>query len=259
MRVISVNVNGIHTAIEQGLFDWLKGQNADVICLQHIGISAYEMEDPSLQLEGYYCYSVDAMLPEQGGVAIYSRLQPKAVIMGLGFEESDHYGRFLQADFDKISIASLLLPSGYGGDEQLNQKFRFMDQFSRYLDKQRRKRRDYIYCGSLFVAHQKLDVKHWRDCQQTPGFLPAERAWLDAVIGEMGYVDALRDVSREGEQYSWWADSEQAELLNLGWRFDYQLLTPGLRRTARSARLFRNPRFSQHAPLVVDYDWTLSV
>lgn len=259
MRIISVNVNGIHSAVQRGLLSWLQAQNADVICVQDTRASSVELDDPAYQLDGYFLYCVDGENPAQGGVAIYSRLQPKAVIFGLGFEMADRYGRYLQADFDKVSIASLLVPSGQGGDEQLNQKFKFMDDFTHYLDKQRRKRREYIYCGSLHVAHQKLDVKNWRDCQQEPGFLAPERAWLDQVFGALGYVDALREVNREGDQYSWWPDTEQAEMLNLGWRFDYQILTSGMRRFVRHARLPRQPRFSQHAPLIVDYDWTLSV
>lgn len=259
MRVISINVNGIHNAIEQGLLDWLAAQNADVICLQDTRASAYEMEEPEVQLHGYFCYASDAEQPEQGGVAIYTRMQPKAIITSLGFESSDRYGRYIQADFDKVSIASVLMPSGHTDEAELNQKFKLMDDLARYLDKQRRKRRDYIYCASLYIAHNKLDVKHWRDCQQDAGFLSPERNWMDEIIGTMGYVDALREVNREGELYSWWADSEQAELLNLGWRFDYQLLTQGMRRTVRSAKLSRQPRFSQHAPFSVDYDWVLSV
>jgi exodeoxyribonuclease-3 len=158
MRVISINVNGIHSAIEQGLLDWLAVQNADVICLQDTRVSAYEMEAPEVQLHGYFCYACDAEQPEQGGVAIYTRIQPKAIITSLGFETADRYGRYIQADFDKVSIASVLMPSGYKGEDELNQKFKFMDDFARYLDKQRRKRRDYIYCASLFIAHNKLDV-----------------------------------------------------------------------------------------------------
>lgn len=155
-------------------------QNADVICLQDTRASAFELDDPTYQLDGYFLYTSEAEVPSQGGVALYSRLQPKAVIGGLGFETADRYGRYLQADFDKVSIATLLLPSGQGGDESLNQKFKFMDDFARYLEKQRRKRREYIYCGSLYVAHQKQDVKNWRDCQQLPGFLAPERAgWTD--------------------------------------------------------------------------------
>ncbi len=259
MRIISVNVNGIQAAIENGLFSWLLAQNADVICLQDTRATAVEFDEPALQLDGYFHYACDAEIPAQGGVAIYSRQQPKAVIMGLGFEAADRYGRYLQADFDKLSIATLLLPSGRNGDENLNQKFKFIDDFTQYLGKQRRKRREFIYCASLYVAHQKLDVKNWRDCQQEPGFLATERAWMDEVLGNQGYVDALREVSREGDQFSWWPDTEQAQLLNLGFRFDYQLLTPGLRRFVRNARLPSQPRFSQHAPLVVDYDWILGV
>ena len=213
MRIISVNVNGIQAAVERGLLSWLQAQNADVICLQDTRASAFELDDPAFQLDGYFLYACDAEVPTQGGVALYSRLQPKAV----------------------------------------------MDDFARYLDKQRRKRREYIYCGSLYVAQQKLDIKNWRDSQQSPGVLAPERAWMDEIVGNMGYVDALREVSREGDQYSWWPDNEQAEMLNLGWRFDYQLLTPGLRRFVRSARMPRQPRFSQHAPLIVDYDWTLTI
>jgi exodeoxyribonuclease-3 len=182
MRIISVNVNGIQAAVERGLFAWLQAQNADVICLQDTRASVFEMDDPAFQLDGYFLYCCDAEVPSQGGVALYSRQQPKAVITGLGFESADRYGRYLQADFDKVSIASLLLPSGMKGDEDLNQKFKFIDDFTHYLNKQRRKRREYIYCGSLYVAQQKLDVKNWRDCQQAPGFLAPERAWLDEVF-----------------------------------------------------------------------------
>ncbi|WP_054910060.1 exodeoxyribonuclease III [Pseudomonas sp. NBRC 111135] len=256
MRIISVNVNGIQAAAERGLLSWLQAQNADVICLQDTRASAFDLDDPSYQLDGYFLYACDAEVPSQGGVAIYSRLQPKAVISGLGFEMADRYGRYLQADFDKVSIATLLLPTGQEGDENLNHKFKFMDDFAQYMNKQRR---EYIYCGSLYVAHQKLDVKNWRECQQSPGFMAPERGWMDEIFGTMGYVDALREVNREGDQYSWWPESEQAELLNLGWRFDYQILTPGLRRFVRGAKLPRQPRFSQHAPLIVDYDWTLSI
>jgi exodeoxyribonuclease-3 len=259
MRVISVNVNGMLAAVERGLLEWMQAQDADVICLQDTRALASDFDEGSLQLDGYLIYAAEADMPSSGGVAIYTRIQPKAVISGLGFDSADRFGRYLQADFDKLSIASLLLPSGLEGDESLNQKFKFIDDFTQYLTKQRRKRREVIYCGSLYVAHQKLDAKNWRDCQQQPGLLAPERAWLDEVLGNLGYVDALREVSSEGDQFSWWPDTEQAELLNLGFRFDYQLLTPGLRRFVRRASLPRQPRFSRHAPLLVDYDWKLGI
>lgn len=259
MRVISVNVNGIRAAAKLGLFDWLTDQAADVICIQDTRVTNLEMEAPEFQLEGFNLFSCDSFEPEKGGVAIYSRLQPKAVIFGLGFPEADHYGRYLQLDFDKVSVSSLLLPFGRDNAEELDEKFQFMENFTEYLIKQRRKRREYIYCASLYIAYQKLDVKNWRDCQATPGFLTDERIWLDDILGELGYVDAMREVTREGELFSWWPDSEQAEMLNIGWRFDYQLLTPGLRRITKGFSMPREPRFSQHAPLTIDYNWALEI
>lgn len=260
MRVVSVNVNGVRAAAELGLFDWLRDQAADVICLQDTRLTNSEMEAAEFQLEGFNLFTCDSYIPEKGGVAIYSRLQPKAVIFGLGFPEADHFGRYLQLDFDKVSISSLLLPFGRDSEEELDEKFTFMENFTEHLIKQRRKRREYIYCASLHIAYQKLDVKNWRDCQALPGFLTDERIWLDDIFADLGYVDAMREVTREANLFSWWpADSEQAEALNLGWRFDYQLLTPGLRRIVRGFDLSRQPRFSQHAPLTIDYNWTLEI
>lgn len=258
MRIVSVNVNGIKAAAERGLFEWLKDQQADVICLQDTRATNREMESTDYQLDGFHSFSCDSYIPEEGGVAIYSRLQPKAVIVGLGFPEADHYGRYLQLDYDQVSVSSLLLPSGRKSDEQLDEKFSFMNNLTDFLIKQRRKRREYIYCASLYIAYQKLDVKNWRDCQASPGFLTDERIWLDDLFSDLGYVDAMRQVTRETELFSWWPDSEQADALNLGWRFDYQLLTPALSRIARDFSLPRTPRFSQHAPLTIDYNWTLS-
>lgn len=257
MRVISINVNGIHSASKRGLFTWLAEQNADIICLQDTRATNREMELPEFQLADYRCFSGDSYEPEKGGVAIYSKLQPKAVILGLGFEQADLYGRYLQLDFDKVSISSLLFPSGQKDKIDLDEKFKFMENVTEYLIKQRRKRREYIHCASLYIAYQKLDVKNWRDCQATPGFLTDERMWLDDIFGNLGYIDAMRELTRESELFSWWPDSEQADHLNLGWRFDYQLLTPGLRRIVNDFSLQKNPRFSQHAPLMIDYNWTL--
>lgn len=259
MRVISINVNGIHNAAKKGLFDWLPQQTADVICLQDTRASTLEMEAPAFELEGYFMYCCDSAKKEMGGVAIYSKLQPKAIIFGLGFELADHYGRYLQLDFDKVSISSLLFPTGHGSPANLDDKFTFMQGFSDFLIKQRRKRREHIHCSSLFIAYQKLDVRNWRECQSFPGFLTDERIWLDSIFAELGYIDAVRELSREADLFTWWPESEQAQMLNLGWRFDYQLLTPGLRRLVNNFSINSNPRFSQHAALTVDYNWTLQV
>lgn len=258
MRIISTNVSGIHTAAEKGLFDWLIEQNADVICLQDTRATVEEVEQLGSQLGDYFCFATNPEQPDFGGVAILTRTVPKAIISSLGFLTGDCQGRFMQADFDKISIASLLFPSGRPDADALAEKFTFMEQLTPFLDKQRNKRREYIFCSSTYIAHQKIDVKFWRDAQQEAGFLPDERAWMDNVIHSMGYIDALREVNRESDQFSWWSTGGACETLNIGWRFDYQLLTPGLKHITSNARLFRNTRFTEHAPLQVDYDWTLN-
>ena len=256
MRVISINVNGIRSEGQPGLFDWLKKQDADVICLQDTRASVTEMEQPSLQLDGYHQFAADAENPSDGGVAIYCRLQPKAVISSLGFDLADRHGRYLQADFDMVSIASLLLPSGQGSETKLNHKFKFMAELGQYLHKQRRKRRNCIYCSSLYIAHHEKDVNHCQDLEQQPGYLPSERQWLDQIIHHLGYIDALREHNSDAEQFSWWPDADQNEP---GCRFDYHLLSPGLRNCVRTVRTPGESRFRQHAAVIGDYDWTLSL
>ena len=275
MRIISVNVNGIQAAAERGLLSWLQAQNADVICLQDTRASAFELDDPAFQLDGYFLYACDAEVPAQGGVALYSRMQPKAVITGLGFETADRYGRYLQADFDKVSIATLLLPSGMNGDEDLNQKFKLMDDFARYLDKQRRKRREYIYCGSLYVAQQKLDIKNWRGNRTKAGFLPRERAYFDRFLGAvgeeitgvdgsvgpgLGWIDIGRTAHGEIDgPYTWWSMRGKAFDNDSGWRIDYHLATPSLAARAGGYHVARAAtyaeRWSDHAPVIVDYSY----
>jgi exodeoxyribonuclease-3 len=258
MQIISLNVNGIEKATDKGLIQWLKTQKADVICLQNTKISDIEIEQQKYQIDGYFLYSCQAENPQDGGVAIYTQIAPKALISGLGFEESDKYGRFLQVDFDKVSISSLLLPSGHEESDNIDQKFNFMDELTNYLNKQRRKRREYIYCSSLYIAHQKIDVNNWRECQHMIGFTAAERDWLDEIFGSMEFVDSFRSLHREGHRFSWWPDSEQAKMLNLGYRYDYQILTPGLRYLIKKSSILQKPKFSQHAILINNYEWQLS-
>jgi len=257
MRIISLNVSGLNGAIAKGLFDWLIKQQAEVICLQDTRLSLDEIESKSYQLPDYFMYAAQARNPVEGGSVIYSKVAPKAVIDSLNLNLIDDYGRFVQADFDKISVASLFFPHG-NSDVELNSKYKLMDDLLDYFDKQRRKRRDYIYCASLFIAYQKLDVHDWRSAEKAAGFLPAERIWLDELIRGMHYVDALREVSRESGQFSFWSDLEQARSLNLGMRFDYQLLTQGFKRLVDDVSYIKTQHFSHHAPVMVDYAWQLA-
>ncbi|PJE80079.1 Exodeoxyribonuclease [invertebrate metagenome] len=258
MRVISVNCEGIKSARENGLFSWILEQDADVVCLQDTREDETTMEADDNQLGGYFCYAYSGYNRKyNGGVAIYTRTAPKAIISGLGYPESDETGRYLQADFDKISIVSLYVPEGYNQESQ-NFKYRFLDGYAHQLNKQRRKRREFVMSGTWNIAHRKIDVANWREAESHSGFQSAERAWMEGLLGEMGFCDGYREIDRESGKYSWWED-ESLKQENIGLRLDYQIVTPGMRHRVLNGGIYTGKAFSRHAPVIIDYDWELGV
>jgi len=257
VRVITVNVNGIRSAASKGLFDWVRRQRADVICLQETKAQEHQLDPARFRLPGYTAYFHDAQKKGYSGVALYCRREPDRVISGLDWPEMDAEGRYIQADFGKLSIASLYLPSGSSSEERQQVKFRFLDGFVPHLARMRRARREYILCGDWNIAHRNIDLRNWRSNQKNSGFLPEERAWLDRLFDEIGFVDVFRLVDPRPDQYTWWSNRGQAWAKNVGWRIDYQIATPGIARTARAARIYKDRRFSDHAPLIIDYEHEL--
>lgn len=253
MRIITLNVNGIRSAARKGFFEWVKKQQADVICLQETKAQESQLGS-SIHLSGYQAYFFDAEKKGYSGVAIYSRIQPKSVTMGLGWPCADTEGRYLQLNFTDLSVASLYMPSGSSGEARQRLKFQFLGHYKQVLEKQRHQRREFIICGDWNIAHKPIDLKNWRSNQKHSGFLPEERAWLDQVLGPIGYVDAFREVNQQAEQYTWWSNRGRAWDKNVGWRIDYQIITPGLKDKIKSAKIYKAQRFSDHAPLTMDYD-----
>ncbi len=253
MRVITFNTQGIEQAADNGFFDWMRHQDADVVCLQDLRAKEYQLDAERYHPEGYYPYFFDAFEDGYSGVAIYSRVVPKAIMTGLGFEQCDFNGRFIQADFDKVSVASMSIPSGLKSTEAQAEKEEYMQLFMGHLKKTLRKRRDFIFCGTYQIAHRPVDLSNWYVNQSVSGFLPQERAWMEEVLVEMGYVDAFREVNKAERQFTWWPDYNRAWQLNEGARLDYQLTTANLRKIVQSARIYRDERFSEHAPLIIDY------
>ncbi len=253
MRVISLNANGIRSAARKGFFEWLKKQDADLVCIQETKAQEHQLTDDVFYPAGYHCYYHDAEKKGYSGVALYSKAKPKKVIVGLGSDEFDREGRYLEVCFERLSVVSLYLPSGSSSEERQQAKFRFLDLFMPYLQKLRRRRREYILCGDWNIAHKKIDLKNWRGNQKNSGFLPEERAWLDELFDRVGYVDAFRLVNAEPDQYTWWSNRGQAWAKNVGWRIDYQIITPGLRDKVDAVSIYKEQRFSDHAPLIMDY------
>ncbi len=255
MRIITLNVNGIRSAAKKGFFDWLPPQQADVVCLQEIKGQNHQLEDPQFWPKGYACYYLEAEKKGYSGVALYAKVEPDDVIQGLGWEDMDREGRYLEARFGSLSVVSLYLPSGSSSEERQAVKFSFLDRFFPYLEQCAASGRHYVFCGDWNIAHKAIDLKNWRSNQKNSGFLPEERAWMDQVLEQAGWVDAFRIVNTESDQYTWWSNRGQAWAKNVGWRIDYQIVSPALAPCVRGAAIYKDQRFSDHAPLTIDYDY----
>lgn len=255
MRIITLNANGIRAAARKGFFGWLSAQNADVICLQETRAHLAQLTDPVYSPKGYHCFYLSAVKKGYSGVAIFSRRQPDEVIEGLpgGMEEFHTEGRWLQARFAKLWVVSAYLPSGTSGPVRQAFKYRCLDDVYTYLDAQRQQPQDYILCGDWNIAHKQIDIKNWKANQTHSGFLPEERAWLDRLFDELGWVDAFRIKEVAPDHYTWWSNRGRAWENNVGWRIDYQIISPQLAPLVNSVHIYKTQRFSDHAPLTIDY------
>ena len=257
LRITSLNLNGIRSAANKGFYEWLAQQNADVVCLQELKAQACDLS-AAMQAPGglrgwFHC----AEKKGYSGVGIYARGEPERIVEGTGNAEFDTEGRYLRADFGALSVVSLYLPSGSSSPERQQAKFRFMDVFYPQLAELRAEGREIVLCGDWNIAHKEIDLRNWKSNRKNSGFLPEERAWLTRVFEDLGWVDVYRRLYPEhgGEAYTWWSNRGQAWAKNVGWRIDYQIATPGIAAKAVAASVYKDARFSDHAPLTVDYDW----
>jgi exodeoxyribonuclease-3 len=251
-----LNANGIRSAARKGFFDWLQAQDADVVCIQETKAQLAQLGDACFSPNGYHCYYEDAVKKGYSGVALYTRHKPNKIVRGYGDAEFDAEGRYLEAQFGGLSVASVYLPSGSSSDERQQAKFRCLETFTEHLHKLRRRRSEVIICGDWNIAHKEIDLKNWKSNQKNSGFTPEERAWMDQVFGEYRWVDAFRVVQPKAEQYTWWSNRGRAWDNNVGWRIDCQVVSEGLRDRVLAADIYTNERFSDHAPLIMDYDWS---
>ena len=255
MRVITINLNGIRSAGRKGFYHWLRRQKADVVCLQELKAQTEQILDKLYWPPSFNCYYHPAQKKGYSGVGIYCRKEPDELVEGIGWEDVDAEGRWIEARFGNLSVVSLYLPSGSSSEQRQQVKFSVLERLMPYLLELRLSGREYIICGDWNIAHKRIDLKNWRGNQKNSGFLPEERAWMDELFGPAGWVDAFREVDRREDQYTWWSNRGQAWAKNVGWRIDYQVTTPGVGKTARAARIYKDKRFSDHAPLIMDYDF----
>jgi len=243
MRIITLNANGIRSAARKGFFSWLRRQQADIVCVQETKAQRDQLHDPIFHPRGFHSHYLDAEKKGYSGVAIYSRERPSRIVEGIGDPDVDREGRYLEARFGRLSVVSLYAPSGTSGDHRQQFKYRFMDLFMPFLRRLRRRRSEYVICGDWNIAHKQIDLKNWRTNQKNSGFLPEERAWMDHLFGPARFVDAFRVVEPDAEHYTWWSNRGQAWQNNVGWRIDYQVITPGLAQAVRAASICQGTMF----------------
>ena len=252
-RIVTLNANGIRSASSKGLFRWLKRVEPDVVCLQEIKAHAGDITDALRASGQFHAHFHCAEKKGYSGTALYAVRKPRAVRCGFGIPEFDAEGRYIEAEFAHLTVISAYFPSGSSGPERQAAKYRFLDAFFPHLAQLVASGRDVVLCGDVNIAHREIDLKNWKGNRKNSGFLPEERAWLSRVFDEQGWVDVFRRIDARPEQYTWWSNRGQARAKNVGWRIDYQIATPGVAARARRAEIYTGRRFSDHAPLIIEY------
>lgn len=253
MKIISYNVNGIRAAIAKGFLDWLQQANPDVICLQEIKATEEQIPVADIKAAGYpYQYYFPATKKGYSGVAILSKKEPLKVVYGTGIEHMDFEGRNLRVDFENYSVMSLYLPSGTNGD-RLSHKFMYMDDFQDYIDQLKKEIPHLIICGDYNICHEAIDIHDPVRNKTVSGFLPEERAWLDAFL-KSGFVDSFRHFNKDPHHYSWWSYRAGARGNNKGWRIDYNLVSESLKDRLKRAVILAEAMHSDHCPILVEME-----
>jgi exodeoxyribonuclease III len=260
-RLVTLNLNGIRSAAAKGFVEWAAQTGADCMGVQEIKAQADQLSaggfDRVAGLDGHFqC----AERKGYSGVGLYTRKAPSDVIVGFDGDEFDAEGRYIETRYDtarrKFSVISAYFPSGSSGEDRQAAKFRFLDRVFPHL-MALKAGREFILVGDINIAHQAIDLKNWRSNQKNSGFTPEERAWMTKLLSEGGLVDVFRTLNPHPEQYTWWSNRGQAWANNVGWRLDYHLATPGIAAKARREQIYLAQRFSDHAPLIIDYDFKL--
>ena len=259
LRIISANLNGIRSAVKKGFLPWVVEQKADFVCMQELKAQQDDLEDAILNPGGLHGFFHHAEKKGYSGCGIYTPHQPDVVLYGYGNAEFDAEGRYVEARFKKLSVISVYMPSGSSSPERQEAKYRYLDSFLPHLVELKKSGREIVLCGDVNIAHNEFDLKNWKGNLKNSGFLPEERAWLTHLFSKVGYVDVYRKLEPEATDtcYTWWSNRGQAYPKNVGWRIDYHITTPGIAASAKNTAVYKDERFSDHAPLTVDYDWSI--
>ena len=259
-RIVTINLNGIRSAAEKGFVAWADSMGADCMGVQEIKAQAGDVCGRFDKVAGLDAHYHCATKKGYSGVGVFTRRAPSAVVTGFGCGEFDAEGRYVETRYDtarrKFSVISCYFPSGSSGEERQAAKYRFLSRIHPHLVKLKQER-EFVLVGDINIAHKEIDLKNWKGNRKNSGFLPEERAWLTGLLERDGLVDVFRTLNPRPDQYTWWSNRGQARAKNVGWRIDYQLATPGIAAKAKREQIFLERRFSDHAPVIIDYDFRL--
>jgi exodeoxyribonuclease-3 len=254
MKITSVNTNGIRAAQRKGFFEWIEQEKQDVVCIQETKAQVHQLAPELFMPEGYHCYYHDAVKKGYSGTAIYSKIEPLSVKVGIGWEEFDNEGRWLEVDLGDLIVVSLYLPSGSAKDIRQEFKYQTMERLEEEFDRLKATGKKFVICGDWNIVHKEIDIKNWKGNQKNSGCLPQERAWLTKLFDECDLVDAYREVEKEPHNYTWWSNRGNARANNVGWRIDYHITSKDMAAKAISANVYKDEWYSDHAPLTLVYD-----
>ena len=259
-RLVTLNLNGIRSAANKGFLAWAEQAGADCIGVQEVKAQAADVVGRFEHLGGLPGHYHFAQKKGYSGVGLFTRKAPSEVKIGFGSREFDTEGRWVEARYDtakrKFSVISCYFPSGSSGEERQQAKFRFLARIYPHLVKLKAER-EFVLMGDINIAHKEIDLRNWKSNQKNSGFLPEERAWLSKLFDRAGLVDVFRTLNDKPDQYTWWSQRGAAREKNVGWRLDYHIATPAVAATARREQIYLEQRFSDHAPVVIDYGWKL--
>jgi exodeoxyribonuclease-3 len=256
LRIITANLNGIRSAAKKGFFEWVNTQSPDILCIQELKAQESDLDSALMNPNGYHGFFQYANKKGYSGVGLYSKKAPDSIKIGFDDGEFDAEGRYVEARFGKLIVISAYFPSGSSAPERQEAKFRFLDLFMPHIKQLKAEGLEIILCGDINIAHKEIDLKNWKGNLKNSGFTPEEREWMTHLFSEAGFMDVYRYLhpNTEDECYTWWSQRGQAYAKNVGWRIDYQIATPGIAKKAQRVEIYKTEKFSDHAPLIIDYE-----
>ena len=255
MKVLTLNVCGIRASQKKGLFKWLSKVKADIICLQEVRASEEQIQSKEFMLSNYKRYLSEASKKGYSGVCIYTKVDPIKINKSFGSKFFAEEGRFIEVELPKVRVVSIYFPSGSSGEVRQGLKYKFMEKFELYMKKIKKNTKPTIISGDWNIVHKEIDIRNWKSNQKNSGCLPKERAWLDRIFDKYGFVDAFRSVNNKPLNYTWWSNRGKSWENNVGWRIDYQVISPNSKLKVKSAKIYKKERFSDHSPLTINYEF----